>query len=82
MTNYQKHICSLDDSPAFRQHFGPRGTALIKWMERFGVLAPTPSTAWVLLVCVILFASTGPRSGGPQTVPSHRTGAESSRRSC
>lgn len=45
-----------DDGPPFAQDHGPDGAAL---MERFGVLAPTPSTAFVLLVCVILFAFTG-----------------------
>jgi WD40 repeat protein len=57
MTNYLNHI--WDDGPAFGQDLGPGVTALIEGMERFGVFAPTPSTAWVLLVCVVLFASTG-----------------------
>jgi WD40 repeat protein len=58
MINYLNHV--WDDGPPFEQDRSPGDvTALIQVMERVGVLAPTPSTAWVLLVCVILFVSTG-----------------------
>jgi WD40 repeat protein len=57
MINDLNHV--WDDVSAFGQDRGPGGTALIEGMERVGVLAPAPSSAWVLFVCVILFACTG-----------------------
>ncbi len=59
MINDLSHVWDDVVVARFERDRGPDGAALIEGMEYFGVLAPPPSAAWVLLVGVIVFVSTG-----------------------